>query len=165
MSENTQLPLFAVCPRCGETKPLYAFPRNRRRPSGRHSACKVCHSKTESKRYHANRRLISATRRLRRHGVSAETFDFLLRRQEGKCANCGKSFSEFQASPCVDHDAETGRVRALLCNRCNLRLGMADHSIDVLNRDMIYLLKHSPPELAQKYMHALLTPFGFMPSA
>lgn len=30
------------CPRCGETKPLEAFNRNRSRPSGRQDYCKTC---------------------------------------------------------------------------------------------------------------------------
>jgi Recombination endonuclease VII len=122
ISAHIQLPLFALCPRCKESKPLKAFPRNRRRPTGHHSACRICHSKTETKRYHANKPRISAARRHRRHGVSPETFDFPMRTQDERCANCGTSFSAHPNSPCVDHDAEIGKVRGLLCNRCNLRI-------------------------------------------
>jgi hypothetical protein len=163
ISAHIQLPLFALCPRCKESKPLKAFPRNRRRPTGHHSACRICHSKTETKRYHANKPRISAARRHRRHGVSPETFDFLMRTQDERCANCGTSFSAHPNSPCVDHDAETGKVRGLLCNRCNLRIGMAHHSIDVLTHDIIYLLRHAPPDMVRKHLHTLTTPFAFVP--
>jgi DNA-directed RNA polymerase subunit RPC12/RpoP len=160
---NIQLPLFSRCPRCRELKPLEAFPRNRRRPNGYHNACKVCHAKTESKRYRDNKPRISATRRLRRHGVSAETFDFLLRTQDYKCADCGRDLPGLNESACVDHDRGSGRVRALLCNSCNLRIGMAHHSIDVLIRDIIYLLKHSTPEMMRVYFHTLTSIFAFVP--
>jgi hypothetical protein len=164
-SANTQLPLFPKCSRCRETKPLHAFPRNRRRPSGYQSACKLCHSETESKRYHANRPIICAARRFRRHGVSADTYQFLLRAQDNTCADCGMSFSKCRGSPCVDHDAKTGKVRALLCNRCNLRIGMADHSMEILTRDIIYLLKYSPPDVLRKHLNTLTSIHTYMPSS
>jgi hypothetical protein len=154
---NTQLPLFSQCCRCKEMKPLDAFPRNRQRRSGVHNACKVCHSRAELARYHAKKDLIRAARRLRRHGVSGDTYDFLLRTQQGRCGDCETHFSELRTSPCVDHDAETGRVRALLCSGCNLRIGMAHHSIDVLFRDIIYLLKHTPTPIAKEYVQTLLS--------
>jgi Recombination endonuclease VII len=154
---NTQLPLFYRCCRCKEIKPLNAFPRNRQRRSGVHNACKECHARIEAARYHEKKDLIRAARRLRRHGVSAETFDFLLRTQRGRCGDCETNFSELRASPCVDHDAESGRVRALLCSGCNLRIGMARHSIDVLFRDIIYLLKHTPTPVAKEYVQTLVS--------
>jgi hypothetical protein len=162
---HIQIPLFSRCPRCKELKPISGddFPRNSRRPSGYNNVCKPCHAKTESKRYRDNKRRISAKRRLRRHGVSADTFDFLLRTQDGKCADCSTNFSDLKGSPCVDHNEETGRVRGLLCNSCNLRLGMAHHSIDLLVRDIIYLLKHSAPETVRKYFHTLTSVSALAP--
>lgn len=39
------------CPRCGETKPLSAFSKNRRRKDGLHSICKACRAKYDHERY------------------------------------------------------------------------------------------------------------------
>jgi hypothetical protein len=40
---------------------------------------------------------------------------------------------------------------------------MAHHSIDVLIRDIIYLLKHSTPEMMRVYFHTLTSIFAFVP--
>lgn len=56
------------------------------------------------------------------YGLTAETYDALLRAQDGKCAMCefpppaGKTLH-------VDHDHATGAVRGLLCAGCNIGLG------------------------------------------
>jgi Recombination endonuclease VII len=61
-------------------------------------------------------------RRLRKYGLTQEDYDRLLSEQVG-CAGCGSS----DAGPkgwMIDHCHESGRVRALLCYRCNTALGM-----------------------------------------
>ena len=40
------------------------------------------------------------------------------------CGICGKEPKEFKFV--VDHNHNTGKVRALLCNRCNIVLGMLE---------------------------------------
>lgn len=82
-----------------------------------------------------------------------------MRSQDGRCADCERNFADIGASPCIDHDHDTGRVRALLCNACNLRIGMAHHSVDVLVRDVIYLLKHSAAATVNRYVRPLATLF------
>lgn len=65
-----------------------------------------------------------------RYGMTAQEYDLLLESQNGQCAMCGtdnpgpvrtggvdRKFS-------VDHDHETGKVRAILCSKCNTGLGM-----------------------------------------
>lgn len=64
--------------------------------------------------------------------------------QGGVCAICGDGESAFHQSGtkrrlCVDHDHHTGRVRGLLCNRCNIMLGRVNDDIEVLRRAIAYL--------------------------
>ena len=142
MMRDTAESTVRRCRACEETKSLGDFPKNRQRRNGVHDYCKSCHSKLERARYKRKVEEIRAARRLRRHGVTREMFDELLRQQSGRCANCGSAFKRGQP-PCVDHDPGKSKIRELLCNRCNLRIGMANHSVDVLLRDVVYLLKHS----------------------
>lgn len=56
----------------------------------------------------------------RQYGLDWEEFDRLVATQNNQCALCGEEDPRWH----VDHDHETGRVRALLCHRCNIGLGM-----------------------------------------
>lgn len=54
---------------------------------------------------------------LRRHyGLTEEQLSWMLVEQGGECEICHIDISE---KPCVDHNHETGKVRRLLCHRCN----------------------------------------------
>jgi recombination endonuclease VII len=58
---------------------------------------------------------------VRQYGISAAEYDALLKKQNGACAICRRRSRE---KLCVDHCHLTGMIRGLLCNRCNLGLGM-----------------------------------------
>jgi hypothetical protein len=51
------------------------------------------------------------------------SYSEMLIAQGGVCAVCGKPPDRYRL--CVDHDHETGKVRALLCHSCNRALGYA----------------------------------------
>lgn len=59
--------------------------------------------------------------RLRKKGFTIATYEAALLSQAG-CAICGATFEKYK--PQCDHDHATGRGRALLCNPCNVALGM-----------------------------------------
>lgn len=64
----------------------------------------------------------------RKYGISIEQYDEMLRRQGGVCAICrGKQNAKWKHFD-VDHDKATGRVRGLLCRRCNTGLGYLENS-------------------------------------
>lgn len=93
---------------------------------------------------HASRRAI----RLKgRYGITAEEYDRRIEEQGGRCAICRRLPSEV-ARPkhwtevfCVDHDHDTGRVRGLLCNDCNLVVARG-HTAEILDRAAEYLRGH-----------------------
>jgi len=64
-----------------------------------------------------------------RFNITLEEYQVLFEAQAGVCKICGeeetarKNHSEEKRMLCVDHDHNTGKVRGLLCNRCNRALG------------------------------------------
>jgi len=126
------------CTKCGETKPVEAFSRASQKRHGRDSHCKQCRAdyqreyrrknpqrnRDSSKRWRdANKARYQKHNRkqgLKKYGLDQEAFDKLLREQDGRCAICRKASDRTLH---VDHDHVTGKVRGLLCTRCNPGLG------------------------------------------
>ncbi len=75
----------------------------------------------------------------RKYGLSLEEYESLLREQRGGCAICGAIPAELGRSLAVDHCHETGKVRGLLCDKCNTALGLFSHCIESLNFALEYL--------------------------
>lgn len=75
---------------------------------------------------------------LRKYGLSLEQYDDLLATQGGVCAIC-KRPPQGTFSLHVDHDHRTGRVRGLLCFRCNNALGDLDDDPSLLRAALRYL--------------------------
>jgi hypothetical protein len=57
-----------------------------------------------------------------RFGYSADYYDTLLRRQNGRCAICDQ-LPKPGTHLHVDHDHKHGPIRGLLCKGCNIALG------------------------------------------
>ena len=55
-----------------------------------------------------------------RYGINLKQYDALLEQQKNQCAICG---AIPQRALDVDHDHGTGKIRGLVCRRCNGLLG------------------------------------------
>ena len=77
----------------------------------------------------------------KRYGITAEDYDEMHEAQGGKCMCCGDEVSDYGRGSRlhVDHCHETGAVRGLLCQRCNLLIGHADECTDRLRSAVEYL--------------------------
>lgn len=60
---------------------------------------------------------------LRRYGLTPETFQEMWLSQKGCCAICEEAFGTGPRDVGVDHCHRTGKVRGLLCVKCNAGLG------------------------------------------
>ena len=74
----------------------------------------------------------------RKYRITPEEYDALLEEQGGGCAICGRAPREDIALH-VDHEHTTGRIRGLLCFRCNNALGDFDDDHDRLSAALAYL--------------------------
>lgn len=72
-------------------------------------------------------------------------YEAMLIKQDNKCAICHTT-EETKLGPngtlvrmSVDHCHTSGKVRGLLCNRCNRALGLLGDSVDLLQKAIVYL--------------------------
>ena len=130
-----------MCVECQQTKPLDAFHRDRSQPNERNRRCKDCRNARNREHVARNRerraetmtrwrrddpeRYVAAQRayKLRAYGLTTEAYDALLLAQLGRCAICGDPEKDGW-DLAVDHDHDSGRVRGLLCRRCNVGIGL-----------------------------------------
>jgi len=78
--------------------------------------------------------------RLDRRGINQKEFENMLNLQGGKCAICGtNTFIGAGKTPHIDHCHKTGKVRGLLCQKCNLGLGSFKDSEDIILKAVEYL--------------------------
>ena len=78
----------------------------------------------------------------RKYGITAADYDLMADAQGGRCAIClghPTPNSQGGATLHVDHCHATGRVRGLLCGRCNKGLGLFQDDPDLLVRAAWYL--------------------------
>lgn len=78
-------------------------------------------------------------KRCRRHGLSVELYEFMLREQEGLCDICKNPETREGWPLSIDHDHATGHIRGLLCHKCNKMLGLAKDSVLLLESAIKYL--------------------------
>lgn len=84
---------------------------------------------------------------LKRYGITIAEYERLRRKQGGKCAICGRRERQRDYRTkkrhrlAVDHDADTGKVRGLLCGGCNTGIGKFDHDRARLAEAIRYLRK------------------------
>jgi hypothetical protein len=104
------------CPRCEKILPNEYF-------NATSSYCKFCRRDYEWQY---------------KYGLSPEQYYEMWKAQEGKCKICGKKPKD-GSYLCVDHNAQTGEIRGLLCNQCNKGLGDFKDNPDSLRKAVEYL--------------------------
>ena len=122
------------CRKCKLEKEDSDFSRARRERDGLQRRCKACDRawrdanrpkltayKTNWAR--SNRTKQRAYARAAKYGITNAEFLSMFTKQHGVCAICRKPNSGGRQLA-VDHCHTTGRVRGLLCTRCNLRVGV-----------------------------------------
>lgn len=106
------------------------------------------HAKTEDRRVYQRSYQRSYAWK-RKFGLSESEVMELVAQQDCRCAICLREFDmdatgygRAEMFPHVDHDHDTGKVRGLLCNSCNVSIGRMGESVETLQRAIQYILRH-----------------------
>lgn len=124
------------CVACKVRKNLTKFDRQPDEPEDRPWFCKPC-KKLLDYRYRRDLEL----RRL--YGISLQEYERRLVKQQGRCAICRRLPRRLALA--VDHDPATGRIRGLLCGRCNTALGVIGDCLEKAMRFIYYLRDKEMP--------------------
>lgn len=73
----------------------------------------------------------------RLYGLTEAQYFSLLTEQRNRCKLCDC----YLMKPFIDHDHETGKVRGILCPKCNTGIGLLDDSPERLRAAAAYLEK------------------------
>jgi hypothetical protein len=80
-----------------------------------------------------------------RFGINYVEYQQMHEKQKGLCAICDKPESQILNGTVkrlsVDHCHSTGKIRGLLCTKCNVALGLLKDDINVINNCVSYLQK------------------------
>lgn len=133
---------------------LQLFSKGNESKYGRQNICKSCENKRirESNRIAYNKEYAKRKRQencpkfkrternqnLKRfYGITIEDFELMLNNQNGVCKICSSDNGGNTLH--VDHCHSTGKVRGLLCGKCNTAIGLMNDDIDVLLSAIKYL--------------------------
>lgn len=137
------------CPRCSTYKLFDRFPKGNNRGETA-SYCLLCKGKRNKENYDPQKQRENILRL--RFKITQAEYDAMLIEQGGVCAICKQPETtrggdrsgprKDKVRPLsVDHNHATGKVRALLCNRCNRLVGLAEMKIS--NDVLEYIRKYS----------------------
>lgn len=148
-----------TCAKCKIEKSLENFSIDRKKKDGKSSQCRSCVNIAGKAHYWANvekyaekgrkwksahperyRNVDRNTALKRVYGISESDYEKILAAQDGGCRICGSVELEKKKKVLsIDHDHKTGKVRGILCNKCNQGLGMFKDSSSLLTSAIDYL--------------------------
>jgi hypothetical protein len=140
---------LVVCNECREAKWPDEFYRDKGKKNGLTGLCKECTKARSLRHYHEvltpEQKRAQYLKRmdkvlLRKYGLPIGGYDELLRKQGGRCGICRAAENRYPDDRFdVDHDHETGKVRGLLCNRCNRGIAWLGDSVEGVRTALAYL--------------------------
>ena len=137
------------CGDCQQHLPFINFSKKSKSKDGYSSRCKKCHNiyvrevwypKNKQKQIASSNRWKSKNKmriKAKIYNLSEEELQNLFDKSNNKCNICLDSFEE---TLFVDHSHETGKVRGLLCRKCNMALGVINDDVQILKNMIQYLV-------------------------
>ena len=153
---------YKVCSKCKETKHWHKFSKDRRNSDGLQSQCKGCTSLCHKRRYDSKRSDILQAKKDyhqdNKDSINAKKKEYRklnpgkirdsewrkkgidprqARQAFAKSNQCQICESTIRLVP--DHSHDTGIVRGILCNKCNLGIGLFNDNPELLKNAVGYL--------------------------
>lgn len=140
------------CTKCKEWKTLDNFHKDKQTSTGYRHECFDCKAKRQIVyNLKPSVQLNSRERNLKaKYGLSIDEYNSILEKQNGRCAICKclptvEMVNRKGSRPIVfdtlvvDHDHISGKVRGLLCRKCNIALGHFQDNVETLANAITYL--------------------------
>ena len=105
-----------ICMKCSTSKDIKNFNKDKGTRDGYKVECKQCR---------AYRQWVRTLKKV--YNVTPEEYNDMYEEQEGFCDICGAHQDSLSIRLAVDHNHTTGKVRALLCMKCNTDLGVYEN--------------------------------------
>lgn len=141
---------YKLCPRCEQSLPLTDFNKSSKRTNGYQLWCRSCSREHKRWRYRNGSgdkiKLQARKYQLKtNYGLTLEEYQAMLDKQGGGCAICGRQETQ-RSNPQgvvdslrVDHCHTTGKIRGLLCSKCNFGLSNFNDNPELLINAAKYL--------------------------
>jgi Recombination endonuclease VII len=148
--------VIKICGKCKEQKPTSMFYKNSMGKEGFRSDCKKCND-TKAKEYYRvhkeeykvrsidwhinNPDKLKNARLKKTYGIGLKDYIIMYERQNKRCKICLKldTGSVTKSRLCVDHCHITGKIRGLLCDKCNKGLGLFNDNAELLTTALRYI--------------------------
>ncbi len=157
-TKHSEIPETKVCSICGQELPMSSFSVDVTCKWGHSARCKTCRAlaarkkrkdqpekSAEAQRKYAQtpkgHRAFRRCALLRSYGMTEADYEQLEANQNDCCAICGEHKDAATRYLCVDHDHKTGKIRGLLCTKCNVGLGAFRDSPETLIKASEYLIR------------------------
>ena len=99
--------------------------------------CAECSKNSCAKRSKASK----WSRIKKEYGITEEDFNKLINLQNNKCSICKGELNNKNTH--IDHCHKTGKVRSLLCNKCNQAIGLFNENLEKIESAINYLRIHN----------------------
>jgi hypothetical protein len=77
----------------------------------------------------------------KKYGLSVEDYLNIVTKQNNRCAICGRE-PKWGKKLVLDHNHKTGKVRGMLCDLCNMLVGMRENNNNLFEKTDKYIKEH-----------------------
>lgn len=140
------------CSKCKIKQSIDSFYKDKFNKDGFRNRCKDCIKKESKQRYLDNpeyqknyKKTDKYKNSKRKHDlkhkydITPRGYNDILESQNNKCAICGTKDSGGKGCFHIDHSHNSGKIRGLLCYKCNTILGYANDNTSILLNAVEYL--------------------------